>query len=67
MRLFLTDWIMKKFISTIPPFLLLILPFFAAMLLLAGAAESERLEQRIRLDASFISLPEVNVFHVLLR
>lgn len=57
---------MKKFISNISPFLLLTLPFFVAMLLMAGVAGSELIEQRIQLNASFISLPEINVFRVLL-
>ena len=58
---------MKKFIGNVSPFLLLTLPFFVAMLIMAGVAGSELIEQRIQLNASFISLPELNVFQVLLR
>ncbi|WP_257658273.1 hypothetical protein [Parapedobacter lycopersici] len=56
---------MKKFIGNVSPFLLVTLPFFAALLIMAGIAGSELIEQRIQLNASFISLPEINVFRVL--
>ncbi|MBK1439415.1 hypothetical protein JHJ32_05400 [Parapedobacter sp. ISTM3] len=57
---------MKKFIGNISPFLLLIIPFFVALILVAGQAGSEIIQERIQLNASFISLPDINVFKVLL-
>ena len=53
-------------LSNISPFLLLVIPFFVGMLLVAKQPQSEIVQQRIELNASFISLPEVNVFNVLL-
>ncbi|SEL58626.1 hypothetical protein [Parapedobacter koreensis] len=57
---------MKKFIGNISPFLLLVIPFFVALLLVAGQAGREVIQERIQLNASFISLPDVNVFKVLI-
>ena len=57
---------MKKRISNISPFLLLILPFFVGMFLVAKQPQSEIIQERIQLNASFISMPEFNVFNVLL-
>ncbi len=57
---------MKKFIGNISPFLLLIIPFFVGLILVAGQTRSEVIQERIQLNASFISLPDVNVFKALL-
>ncbi|MGK6349722.1 hypothetical protein [Parapedobacter sp. DT-150] len=57
---------MKKFSSSISPFLLLIIPFLVALVLVAGNAGSEVIEERIQLNASFISLPDLDLFNVLL-
>ncbi|MFC3196579.1 hypothetical protein ACFOET_03030 [Parapedobacter deserti] len=57
---------MKKFIGNISPFLLLTVPFFVVLALVAGQAGSEIIQERIHLNASFISLPDMNVFKVLL-
>ncbi len=58
---------MKKFTGNISPFLLLIIPFFVAVLVVAGQSGSEIIQERIQLNASFISLPDINVFKVLMR
>lgn len=55
---------MKKFISNVSPFLLVTLPFFVALVLMAGLAGSELIQERIQMNASFISLPEINIFRV---
>lgn len=57
---------MKKFISNISPFLLLVIPFFVGLILVAKQPKSEATQERIQLNASFISLPDINVFNVLL-
>jgi len=57
---------MKKFIGNISPFLLLIIPIFVALLLVIGQTGNEVAQERIQVNASFISLPEINVFKVLL-
>lgn len=57
---------MKKRISNISPFLLLTLPFFVGMFLVAKQPQSGIIEERIQLNASFISMPEFRVFNVLL-
>jgi len=57
---------MKKSIGNISPFLLLIIPFFVVIALVAGQAGSEIVQERIQLNASFISLPDVHVFKALL-
>lgn len=57
---------MKKFIGNISPFLLLTIPFFVGLILVAGHAGSEVIQERIQLNASFISLPDVSVFKALL-
>lgn len=57
---------MKKFIGNISPFLLLVIPFFVGLILVAKQPQSETVQERIQLNASFISLPDVNVFNVLL-
>jgi len=57
---------MKKFISNISPFLLLLIPFFVGLILVAKQPKNEVVQERIQLNASFISLPDVNVFKALL-
>jgi len=57
---------MKKLISHVSPFLLVTVPFFAALLIMIGVAGSELIAERIEMNASFISLPEINAFRVLL-
>jgi len=57
---------MKKFISNISPFLLLVIPFFVGLILVAKQPKNEAIQERIQLNASFISLPDINVFNVLL-
>lgn len=57
---------MKKFISNISPFLLLLIPFFVGLILVAKQPKDEVVQERIQLNASFISLPDVNVFKALL-
>lgn len=57
---------MKKFSNNISPFLLLVIPFFVGLILVAKQPQSENTQERIELNASFISLPNVNVFNVLL-
>lgn len=57
---------MKKFIGNISPFLLLTIPFFVGLILVAGHAESGVIQERIQVNASFISLPDMNVFKALL-
>ncbi|WP_257669499.1 hypothetical protein [Parapedobacter tibetensis] len=58
---------MKKLSVNISPFLLLIIPFFIALLMVAGQAGSEVIQERIQLNASFISLQDINIFKVLSR
>ncbi len=55
---------MKKFVSNISPFLLLVIPFFVGLILVAKQPKSEVVLERIQLNASFISLPDVHVFKV---
>lgn len=59
---------MKKRLSTINPFLLLLLPFFVALALAwtIGSNDTEIVREQLALRASFITLPEVNVFQALL-
>jgi len=57
---------MKKIISNVSPFLLLIVPFFLILALVAARAGNELIQERIHLNASFISLPDPQVFKVLL-
>jgi len=55
---------MKKFFSNVSPFLLVTIPFFVALILMTGLAGSELIQERIQMNASFISLPEIDVFRV---
>ena len=57
---------MKKLISNIPPFLLLVIPIFVILVWVAGQTGEEIIQERIHLNASFISLPDTGVFKVLL-
>ncbi len=57
---------MKKFISNVSPFLLLVIPLFVILLWVAGQTGKEVIQERIQLNASFISLPDAGVFKVLL-
>jgi len=57
---------MKKFISNVSPFLLLVIPLFVILLWVAGQTGREVIQERIQLNASFISLPDTGVFKVLL-
>ncbi len=59
---------MKKRLNTISPFLLLLLPFFVALTLAwaIGANDTEIVREQLALRASFITLPEFNVFQALL-
>ncbi|MEC3881584.1 hypothetical protein [Parapedobacter sp. 10938] len=57
---------MKKFLSNISPFMLLVIPFFVALILVAKQPQSDVTQERIQLNASFISLPDIHVFNVLL-
>ncbi len=58
---------MKKFIKNTSPFLLLTIPFFVAIVLMAIHSGGEMIQEKIQLSASFIKLPEVNIFQVLSR
>ncbi|HLW50924.1 MAG TPA: hypothetical protein VKZ78_08120 [Sphingobacteriaceae bacterium] len=58
---------MKKFIKNTSPFLLLTIPFFVALVLMGLHSGSEMIQEKIQLSASFIKLPEVNIFHVIFR
>lgn len=59
--------IMKRFIKNTSPFLLLTIPFFVAIGIMAIHSGSEMIQEKIRLSASFIQLPEVNILQVLFR
>ena len=56
---------MKKFTNHFSPFLLLIVPFFVALVLMAAYNGSELIQERVQLNASFIELPKINVFQVI--
>jgi len=57
---------MKKLTSNVSPFLLLVLPFFVMVLWVAGQTGKEVIQERIQVNASFISLPDTGIFKVLL-
>ncbi len=57
---------MKKLFGNISPFLLLVIPFFVLLIWVAGQSGKEIVQERIQLNASFISLPDVNVFRALI-
>ncbi|GGC40429.1 hypothetical protein GCM10011386_35590 [Parapedobacter defluvii] len=57
---------MKKFVGNLSPFLLLVIPFFVILLWVAGQAGKEVIQERIQLNASFISLPDTGIFKVML-
>lgn len=58
---------MKRFIKNTSPFLLLTIPFFVAVGIMAIHSSSELIQEKVRLSASFIQLPEINIFQVLFR
>lgn len=47
------------------PFILLIIPFFVALALIAGNTGNDMVQEQISLNASFLKLPEVNMFNIL--
>jgi hypothetical protein len=55
---------MKKFTSQFSPFLLLIVPFFVAVVLMSAYTGSEMIQERVQMNASFIQMPKINVFQV---
>jgi len=57
---------MKNVVSNVSPFLLLVIPFFAILVWVATQTGKEVIQERIQLNASFISLPYTGVFKVLL-
>lgn len=58
---------MKKKLSIISPFILLLLPFFVALTLAwsVGTNDTEVVRERLAINASFITLPEFNLFQAL--
>jgi len=58
---------MKKKLSTVSPFLLLLLPFFVALTLAwsVGSYDTESIREHLALNASFITVPELNLFQAL--
>ena len=57
---------MKKISSNISPFLLLVIPIVVILLGVSGQTGQEVIEERIHLNASFISLSDTGIFKVLL-
>ena len=55
---------MKKLSKNTSPFLLLILPFFVVMAVMALHAGSELIIEKIQLSASFIKFPEYDLIRV---
>lgn len=58
---------MKKLSSTVSPFLLLLIPFFVAVLFMMAGTDIEETHQRIQLQASFIQLPDFSQVKALFR
>lgn len=58
---------MKKKLSTISPFILLLLPFFVALTLAwsVGSYDTDMVREHLAINASFITVPEFNLFHAL--
>lgn len=56
---------MKKFTNQISPFLLLIVPFFVAVVLMALYTGGEMIQERVQMNASFIQMPKINLFQVI--
>jgi hypothetical protein len=55
---------MKKLANTISPYLLLLIPVFIALVVLLVNQDQDALEQSVQLRASFIKMPDVNLFKV---
>lgn len=58
---------MKRLFNNVSPFLLLIIPFFVALLIVAKQTETKVTQERIQVNASFISLPDAGIFKAMLR
>lgn len=56
---------MKQFIKNTSPFLLLIIPFFVAVVLMAVNSGSEMVHEKVQLSASIIKLPKFNISQVI--
>lgn len=58
---------MKKRLSTVSPFILLLLPFFVALSLawVIGANDTEIVREHLAINASFFTLSEINIFQAL--
>jgi hypothetical protein len=56
---------MKKFTNQFSPFLLLIVPFFVAVVLMALYTGGEMIQERVQMNASFIQMPKINLFQVI--
>lgn len=58
---------MKKKLTTVSPFLLLLLPFFVALSLawVIGTNDTEIVREHLAINASFITLPDFNIFQAL--
>ena len=56
---------MKKLVNTISPYLLLFIPVFIGLLILLFNPNNEMLEQKLAMHATFIKIPQVNVFQII--
>lgn len=56
---------MKKLVSTISPYLLLLIPVFIAIMVLLFNSENDILKQELELHAAFVKIPQINVFEVI--
>lgn len=56
---------MKKLANTISPYLLLLIPVFIALLVLLVNPDQDGLEQSVQLHASFIKMPDISLFKVI--
>ena len=52
---------MKWLSGNVSPFLLLLIPFFAAVFFAVVLSDSSAVEQRVQLSASFMSFPDLSV------
>lgn len=57
---------MKKLVNTISPYLLLLIPVFVALVILLINPNNDALERSVELHASFIKMPDVNLFKVVI-
>lgn len=59
---------MKKKLTAISPFLLLLVPFFVAISLVwaTGSNDTELVREQLAIRASLITLPEINIFQAVL-